>query len=332
MEESYYTTDENGETTISNLYQYVDGKYITGEYITDSREIKFKAEKKEGKMHITILEGEEVLKEQEESEDSIGFTLVNSEIFKLRKTGDNSKLLPGAVFQITNLNGEIIGNADGYITDENGEINVNLQEGLYKAVEIKAPEGYELPENEEERTYYIGIGSSKPEETEFTIKSTKTITGQGIQNIYDVKSTEDGGYVVVGSFSGKLDIDGDGNIDSKSEGSLDQLITKYNAEGNIEWFKSSGTNKSDEFNSIDIAANGGYIVGGYVNSSNQKEALLVKFSSNGNKIWERTIGGNYDDQMNDIKVLANGDIVAVGKFASPTIVINNTTITKKRKE
>ena len=88
MEESYYTTDENGETTISNLYQYVDGKYITGEYIlkevkategyiTDSREIKFKAEKKEGKMHITILEGEEVLKEQEESEDSIGFTLVN---------------------------------------------------------------------------------------------------------------------------------------------------------------------------------------------------------------------------------------------------------------
>lgn len=36
--------------------------------------------------------------------------------------------------------------------------------------------------------------------------------------------------------------------------------------------------------------------------------------------------------MNDVKVLANGDIVAVGKFASPTIVINNTTITKKRKE
>ena len=342
MEESYYTTDENGETTISNLYQYVDGKYITGEYIlkevkategyiTDSREIKFKAEKKEGKMHITILEGEEVLKEQEESEDSIGFTLVNKEIFKLRKTGDNSKLLPGAVFQITNLNGEIIGNADGYITDENGEINVNLQEGLYKVVEIKAPEGYELPESEEERTYYIGIGSSKPEETEFTIKSTKTITGYGIQNVYDVKSTEDGGYVVVGSFSGKLDIDGDGNTDSKSEGSLDQLITKYNAEGNIEWFKSSGTNKNDEFNSIDIAADGGYIVGGYVNSSNQKEALLVKFNSNGNKIWERTIGGNYDDQMNDIKVLANGDIVAVGKFASPTIVINNTTITKNGK-
>ena len=342
MEESYYTTDENGETTISNLYQYVDGKYITGEYIlkevkaaegyiTDSREIKFKAEKKEGKMHITILEGEEVLKEQEESEDSIGFTLVNREIFKLRKTGDNSKLLPGAVFQITNLNGEIIGNADGYITDENGEINVNLQEGLYKVVEIKAPEGYELPESEEERTYYIGIGSSKPEETEFKIKSTKTITGYGIQNVYDVKSTEDGGYVVVGSFSGKLDIDGDGNTDSKSEGSLDQLITKYNAGGNIEWFKSSGTNKNDEFNSIDIAADGGYIVGGYVNSSNQKEALLVKFNSNGNKIWERTIGGNYDDQMNDIKVLANGDIVAVGKFASPTIVINNTTITKKGK-
>ena len=41
------------------------------------------------------------------------------------------------------------------ISDENGEISYGLQTGLYKAVEIEAPEGYELPENEEDRTYYL---------------------------------------------------------------------------------------------------------------------------------------------------------------------------------
>ena len=40
-------------------------------------------------------------------------------------------------------------------TDEEGVISEGLQTGLYKAVEIEAPEGYELPENEEDRTYYL---------------------------------------------------------------------------------------------------------------------------------------------------------------------------------
>lgn len=52
-------------------------------------------------------------------------------------------------------------------TDENGEISYGLKAGLYKATEIEAPEGYELAENEADRTYYFGIGASKAQETEF---------------------------------------------------------------------------------------------------------------------------------------------------------------------
>ena len=334
-EENYYTTGENGVVTIPNLYQYVDGKYITGEYIlkevsategyiTDSTEVKFKAEKQDGKMVVTVLEGENVLKDKAVDTDNITFTFENKEIFKLTKKGDNNQVLPGAVFKITDLNGNTVydvnGNpigklfgkapinltftttetnpwtirtdgtwesggkgvnnavsklvsdeftltedstltfdwavssesasydylyyeikntstntttggtstkiggynssdtyeslkftnkeinltagtytitftyrkdssADkgldagfvrnvkiagsgyyGLTTDENGEITANLPEGLYKAIEVEAPEGYDLPENEEDRTYYIGIGANKPEETEFTVK------------------------------------------------------------------------------------------------------------------------------------------------------------------
>ena len=487
-EENYYTTDENGTVTIPNLYQYVDGKYITGEYvlnevsategyITDSTEVKFKAEKQDGKMVITVLEGEDVLKNKEAGTDSITFTFENKEIFKLTKKGDNNQVLPGAIFKITDLNGNTVydvnskpigklfgkapmnltftttetnpwttrtdgtwesggkgvnnavsklvsdeftltedstltfdwavssesasydylyyeikntstntttggtstkiggysssdtydnlkfttqqinltagtytitftyrkdGSANqgldagfvrnakiagsgyyGLTTDENGEITANLPEGLYKAIEIEAPEGYDLPENEEDRTYYIGIGSNRPEETEFTVKYAKGVTGSGIQHIYDVKSTEDGGYVVAGSFSGSLDVDGDGNVDATSVGSFDQLITKYDGDGNVEWFKTFGTSQTEKFNSVDIASDGGYVVSGYDYGVNKEDAIVMKLDSSGNKVWKNTIGGSYEDEMRDAKVLSNGDIVTIGRFASLKLSINN---------
>ena len=69
------------------------GKYLTGEYIlkevsdvagyvTDSREIKFKAEKQTSGMVITILEGEEALKNKETDIDNITFVFESKEVFK----------------------------------------------------------------------------------------------------------------------------------------------------------------------------------------------------------------------------------------------------------
>lgn len=61
-------------------------------------------------------------------------------------------------------------------TNKKGEISYGLKSGLYKAVEIEAVEGYELPE-EAERTYYFGIGEAKAQETRFGVSYTKTIAG-----------------------------------------------------------------------------------------------------------------------------------------------------------
>lgn len=62
-------------------------------------------------------------------------------------------------------------------TNEKGEITEALKAGLYKAVEIETPEGYELPEDEKDRTYYFGIGTSKPQESTFGVSWTNTVAG-----------------------------------------------------------------------------------------------------------------------------------------------------------
>ena len=496
-EETYYTTDENGTITIPNLYQYVDGKYITGEYIlqeivategyiTDTTEIKFKAVQQDGKMNITILSGEDIVKSTEAGTDSITFKIENKEIFKLTKTGENDKLLPNAEFKITDLNGnpatdakgnpigELVGEAPvqlsfqtsqtypwtlgtdgtwmsggqqtdsitstltsdnftisksatltfdwavssesvsydylyytitnvntgatiggtstkiggytsgdtyetlkfttktieleagtynivftykkdgstskgldtGYVrnikiagsgyyaltTDENGEFTASLPEGLYKVIETKVPEGYELSENEEDRTYYVGIGTSRAQETEFTIKLAKSITGAGASNIYDVEPTDDGGYIAVGSFYGDIDINGDGTVDLTSEGSYDQLVVKYDGNSEVEWYKSFGGNQADELNSVSIATDGGYIVSGYeYKDSSMENAIIKKLDASGEKVWENEIGGSYEDKMKDALVLSNGNIVAIGRFASKTITINDQIITNNGK-
>src|SRR5699024_5404678 len=100
----------------------------------------------------------------------------NAPIFKLyKKDGDTQKPLPNTKFAIYKIDeeyneyeaydvrGDLVGeqeeiNGKTYqviTTDENGEISLNLPQGLYKVVEVQALEDYDLPEAIEDRTYYF---------------------------------------------------------------------------------------------------------------------------------------------------------------------------------
>ena len=94
----------------------------------------------------------------------------------IKKDAETQEVLANAKFAIYNIDdkteqpavdskGEIVGNLetisgrDYYIveTDSNGEITVDLTEGLYKIIEVEAPEGYDVTET----VYYFGIGASR---------------------------------------------------------------------------------------------------------------------------------------------------------------------------
>ena len=69
-----------------------------------------------------------------------------------------------------------------FVTDENGTMTLkNIQMGRYYFEEVKAPEGYMLPENKDDRKYYFDILGSNREDfsINLTVENTKNGGGGG---------------------------------------------------------------------------------------------------------------------------------------------------------
>ena len=190
----------NGSVTFYNLQEYVEGKYITGEYtlketkapenyVLDNTELKFRATRDEnGILQTEILSGENLIRtnpatgEKEITADKSGIriTIENKKAkeYTITKVDEQTgKPIEGAKFAIyksddstyENASFAKLSNTDEYIgtqdsegnyistTDENGQIKVYLADGYYKAVEMQAASGYQLPKEEQARTNYFKI-------------------------------------------------------------------------------------------------------------------------------------------------------------------------------
>ena len=376
-----YTTNEDGIITINDLYEYVDGKYITGEYslteiyapegyAVDSTTLKFKAYRENGILKIDILEGEDVIRVTDENTQDLNITdpsgttpIVNigvedNQIFKIFKFATDRETqekipLPGTKFVITDLNGSYVTDADGttigewdetlqknvVTTDENGQLTANLREGLYKAVEVFADEKYELSANEEDRTYYFGIGASI-----LPIYSwANSVNGQGWDYINSIKATDDGGVIAAGEFTeytqnidsnseNGVDLNNDGIIEEVSQGSKDGIIVAYDKTGNYKWSKTIGGTDDDSLNKIIQTSDGGYAVVGYVSSNtiyydgkqiyelskvgdlDNKDAILIKLDKDGNYQWGVRNGGANDDDATSIIETSGNELAIIGNY------------------
>ena len=363
-----YTTDENGEFTIQNLYEYVEGKNITGEYtleeITppegyalDSRKLQFKVQRnQEGELELSVL-GENFLRNSSVEGNTVNLELEDEPLFKISKIDGTSKLpVADAKFVIIKINEEyeelgyaqdINGNVIGVptqiegeeeevpivTTDENGVISYGLKSGLYKAIEIEAPEGYELPENEEDRTYYFGIGESKAQETTFGTSFNISISGDLWNKFDSVEKTADNGFITGGSFTKEADLNKDGKSDVKGTDSyyFSGFIAKYSNSGEFEFANSVFTTDGEtEINKVIPTTDGGYVaVGNYkgkdlqvgevstglTNDTNYKNAVIIKFGSSGDYQWSKEV------KLED----TDYDATAVTENISGNIVVGVTT-------
>ena len=151
----------------------------------------------------------------------------------------------------------------------------------------------------------------------------KNFGGSSSDNFEDVKTTGDGGYIVVGySYSTNGDLTG------LNKGSEDAIIVKYDSSGNVVWNKNFGGNYLELFiNVVTTLDGGGYVAVGYSSSTDGdltglykggsgNDAIIVKYDSSGNVVWNKNFGGTGDDTFSGMALTMDGGYIAVGSSSS----------------
>jgi hypothetical protein len=114
-----------------------------------------------------------------------------------------------------------------------------------------------------------------------------------------------------------------GHIVASKTGSFDASnyawVIKLDAKGNVQWRKTYGRKSYDNYAySIQQTSDGGYIVAGYTESFNIrnarviKDALVIKLDAKGNVQWQKTYGGEDDDYAYSIQQTSDGGYIVAG--------------------
>jgi len=132
--------------------------------------------------------------------------------------------------------------------------------------------------------------------------------GTGVDIPYSLIQTADGGYALAGYTSSP-----------PTAGSIDSLLVKTDADGNLQWSKKHGGINDDYTYSLIQTADGGYALAGYTfpGPLGSVDAWLVKTDKSGDKLWDQTYGGTgMDDAMSVIQTTDGGYALA-GDTNSP---------------
>src|SRR6185436_20058437 len=140
-----------------------------------------------------------------------------------------------------------------------------------------------------------------------------TIGGDGVDYLYSIQQTTDGGYILGGHSSSNISGD-------KTESCWDTIcipyceadlwIVKTDTIGNVIWQNTIGGNSTEAARSVQQTADGGYILGGITSSdisgdktencNGSDDYYIVKIDASGNIQWQNTIGGNNEDLISNM--------------------------------
>jgi len=125
---------------------------------------------------------------------------------------------------------------------------------------------------------------------------TKTFGGAGEQLGDQCKTTNDNGFIIVGS---------------TYIGNTQVWLIKTDSLGNLQWQQTYGGGGADYGRNIDLCYDAGYIIGGQTKSFGQGEydTYVIKIDSLGNFQWQKTFGGVYNDGQANVKQTADGGYI-----------------------
>lgn len=126
----------------------------------------------------------------------------------------------------------------------------------------------------------------------------KAYGGTNGQQLYDIKSTPDGGYILLGETG-----DTNGDVRGKYYGKNDMWVVKLDKNRDIQWQRIVGGTKDETNYSIEISRDGrGYVIGGGTESNDGDitplshggygDLWIIKLNNDGTTAWQKLYGGS----------------------------------------
>jgi uncharacterized repeat protein (TIGR01451 family) len=148
--------------------------------------------------------------------------------------------------------------------------------------------------------------------------------GSSSEEGYEVRQTEDEGYVIVGGSQSN-----DGDL-SSNYGSSDFWVVKLNVDGQIIWEKNYGGSNNDMARSVDLTDDGGFLICGISSSSNgdisssngARDYWVLSLDENGDIRWEKALGGTGNDLCYSISNTEDGGAIVAGFSTSLNGIIS----------
>jgi hypothetical protein len=152
------------------------------------------------------------------------------------------------------------------------------------------------------------------------------LTGGGVDSdgVNAIAATEDGGWIIAGSFADVAEITG---TKLKSLGKTDAFLGKIGPKGDVEWMKSFGGPSDDTFFRVAVDAQGSiFVLGTFVYSASfggetfkaagnsDTDILLAKYDSTGNHVWSKRFGNTFNDVAGGLAVDPAGNVTFTGSF------------------
>jgi len=131
----------------------------------------------------------------------------------------------------------------------------------------------------------------------------KVFGGIGYETGFKIKALSDGNYLLI--FDSASGIENEKTAPNK--GGLDIWIIKIDANGNIIWDKTYGSNATEYVTDLIPTSDGGSIIGSIIstnastvtangdrsqNGRGDHDLWFIKIDANGNKVWDKTFGGS----------------------------------------
>ncbi len=142
----------------------------------------------------------------------------------------------------------------------------------------------------------------------------KCFGGPGEDYLFDVKATNDGGCIAVGSVTAA------GGQVQQAFGEEDIWMVKISAAGQMQWEKTIGNSDIQNATSVVVGTDGYYYIAGASETAwaglsgfhNYDDAVIIKISSSGYIAWQKAFGGSDSETATDIIALGDGNLMFCG--------------------